>query len=307
MRPREHCDLLLSFDRVWRCEAYRAGDGVHAAWLDRRAHYEPFWKPLLRRFNRNHRELLALEKALFARGGAGQVIVNSRMVKTEIEQRFGYSATRTHVIYNGVPATTVPPGTRAQVRKELGLADRDYVLLFAGSGWERKGLSFAIRALRRVRSVTPLLLVAGRGRRLGLPRSHHVRFLGPRNDIPRLLAAADALLLPTLYDPFSNACLEAVAAGLPVITTSANGFVEIIEPGIEGEVLEDPADVWAIAEAIEKWSDKSRRDAIRSRLQALGAKFSIQENVRQTLAALTADRPAASPGNDQPGTGSANP
>jgi UDP-glucose:(heptosyl)LPS alpha-1,3-glucosyltransferase len=130
------------------------------------------------------------------------------------------------------------------------------------------------------------LLVAGRGRSGSLPRSERVSFLGQVKEMPGALAAADAFILPTIYDPFSNACLEALAAGLPVITTAQNGFGEIIDPGVEGEVLDDARDIAALARALEKWSDPERRTAIRARLMEKGARFSIEENVRATLAII---------------------
>ena len=285
-RAKDECDFLFSLERIRTCDAYRAGDGVHAAWLERRARFEPFWKPWLRQYNAKHRETLALEKHLFGLDGARLVIANSRMVQAEIVQHFGYPAERIHVVHNGVPPFTVPPEARAQTRRELGLRDEDFAVLFAGSGWERKGLRFAIEAMNAARLPNATLLVAGRGNERGLPRSGRVRFLGPVKDMTRCLAAADAFLLPTLYDPFSNACLEALAAGLPVITTAHNGFAEIIKPGVEGAVVAQPDDIAALAAALEKWSDPARRAAIRPRLLALGAQFSIVENVRQTLAII---------------------
>ncbi len=277
------CDALFSLERVYACDVYRAGDGVHAAWLKRRADFEPRWKRWLRAFNGKHRELLELEDRLFRGGGTERVIVNSKMVGDEIVRHFDYPPERIHVVHNGVPPFTVPPEAREQTRRELGLRDEDFAVLFAGSGWERKGLRFAIEAMNAAHLPNATLLVAGRGKERGLPRSERVRFLGPVKDMPRYLAAADAFLLPTLYDPFSNACLEALAAGLPVITTAHNGFAEIIEPGVEGTVVAQPDDIAALATALEKWSDSARRTAIRPRLLALGAQFSIAENVRQTL------------------------
>lgn len=286
-RPHEHCDFLFSLERVWRCDAYRAGDGVHAGWLERRAKSEPSWKKILHAFNPKNAALLELETSLFRDGGAKLVIANSRMVKGEIEGRFGCAAERIHVVYNGVPTPDFPPGARAEVRRELGLDPLDYVVLFAGSGWERKGLRCAVQAMNAANLAGPTLLVAGRGNPRSMPGSRRVRHLGPRADIPRLLAAADAFLLPTIYDPFSNACLEALAAGLPVLTTRHNGFSEIIEPGRDGEVLDDPADVETVARAIERWASAEKRAAIRPRLIELGARFSIEENVRRTLALLS--------------------
>lgn len=285
-RVAEECDFLFSLERIHTCDAYRAGDGVHAAWLERRARFEPAWKPWLRQYSAKHREMLALEKRIFGPDGARLVIANSRMVQNEITARFGYPAGRIHVVHNGVPPISAVAETRAKTRHELGLADGEFAVLFAGSGWERKGVRFAIAAMNAARLPGATLLVAGRGDQRGLPRSGRVRFLGPVKEMNRLLPAADAFILPTLYEPFSNACLEALGAGLPVITTAQNGFGEIIEHGVEGEVVPEPDDIPALAAALEKWSDPARRAAIRPRLLALGEKFSIAENVRRTLAII---------------------
>ena len=89
---------------------------------------------------------------------------------------------------------------------------------------------------------------AGRGnprpylKRMPPGAAGRVRFLGPVSDMAACYAAADVFVAPTLYDPFSNACLEALAAGLPVLTTPANGFSEILTPGRDGEVIASPAD-----------------------------------------------------------------
>ena len=285
MQPRRRCDFLFSLERISGCDCYRAGDGVHRAWLDRRAVYEPSWRVWFRGLNRKHREILELEKKLFAPDATRRVIANSKFVRDEIVRTFSYPAERIHVVYNGLPLEKfrADPVTRAEVRRELGIADDRFVALFAGGDWERKGLRFAIEGINGATKSKPLLLVAGRGSPRGLPRCDGVKFLGPVNGLERLLSAADMFVLPTIYDPFSNACLEALAAGLPVITTNANGFSEIIEPGVEGEVIAAPHDTGAIAAALEKWSDPARRAAIRPRLLALASKFDIATNVDATL------------------------
>ena len=283
LAPKHSCDFILSLERIWKCDAYRAGDGVHADWLERRAKFEPRWRAMFRGFNPKHRQILALERALFT-GGARRVIANSNMVREAIVRRFGFPRELINVIYNGVPVISQPSDIRANARRELGLADEEFAVLFAGSGWQRKGLRFAIEAMNVARLTRAALLVAGRGERGSLPRSERVRFLGPVREMPRVFAAADAFILPTIYDPFSNACLEALAAGLPVITTVHNGFGEIIEHGVEGEVLDDPREIAALARALEKWSDAERRAAVRARLMEKSARFSIEENMRATLA-----------------------
>ena len=282
-QPRKACDFLFSLERVWECDAYRAGDGVHASWLERRAKFEQWWKPAVRRFQSKHNELLELERTLFT-GGAKRIIANSALVRDEITARFHTPAERIAVVHNGIPPWRESPGARERGRDHLGISLGEYVVLFTGSGWERKGLRFAMEAL-----ADATLLVAGAGKKRGLPEaSGNVKFLGPqsRQQMNELLAVADTFILPTIYEPFSNACLEALAAGLPVITTTANGFAEIIEPKVEGDIVE-PGDVNALAQAVDYWSDPRSRAAIRHRLIEKGARFSIETNLRETLSQLT--------------------
>jgi len=290
IRPRTACDFLFSFERIRTCDCYRAGDGVHAAWLEQRARFEPAWKGWFRRFSPKHREFLTLEKELFGPRGARGVIANSQFVREEIVRHFQYPAEQIHVVHNGVPPISVPTETRETTRASLGLKHDDFAVLFAGSGWSRKGLPFALEAMNAAGLDHATLLIAGRGNRNAMPACKQARYLGPVKDMPPLLAAADAFILPTIYDPFSNACLEAMAAGLPVITTAHNGFSEIIESGIEGEVLAEPNDIPALAAALQRWSEPSKRAFARIRLEILSTRFTIAENVRQTLAAIQALR-----------------
>jgi len=290
MRARDQCEFLFSLERVWTCDCYRAGDGVHAAWLERRQRLEPIWKSWFRRFSRKHQELLMLEKELFGPRGARAVIANSGLVRDEIVKHFQYPAAKIQVIYSGVPPFTATPEDRAARRASLGLKEDDCAVLFAGSGWDRKGLRFAIKAMNEAKLEHAKLLIAGRGNPHALPRCAQARYLGPVKDMPPLLAAADVFILPTIYDPFSNACLEALAAGLPVITTAQNGFSEIIESGPEGDIVAEPDDIPALAAALKSWSDPLRRMAAKPRLAVRGSRYTIAANVDQTLAAIQALR-----------------
>ena len=282
-RPRERCDRVYSLERVWECDAYRAGDGVHRAWLERRRRFEPKWRGWVRGFQAKHRELLELEAAVMGAAGARVIIANSHMVKREIVKYFQTPEERIRVVYNGLPVPARPAASRAEVRTRLGLKEGERAVLFAGSGWERKGLRFAIEAINRVKDA--VLIVAGAGKRNGLPPSQRAHFLGEVKDMPELMEAADVFLLPTIYDPFSNASLEAFSAGLPVITTSANGFSEIMRPATDGEILSNPDDIEAIAAAIDRWTTteitKFRHDR-----RTFASCFTMDENVRATLAVL---------------------
>ncbi len=275
------CEVHLSLERVPGCEVYRAGDGVHAAWLARRAAFEPLWRKATRWLNRKHNQLLTLENAVFDPAHTRTIIANSRLVRDEILQHSGFPADRIAVVYNGLSAPT-QPSERAAARERLGLDPEDFCALFVGSGWERKGLRTAIRAIECMKSAS--LLVAGRGPADAF-FSAQAKFVGPTNDLAGLFGAADVFVLPTHYDPFSNACLEALAAGLPVITTPANGFSEIIEPGIHGAVIPEGNDILLAAE-LEKWRDPVRRESTRAARLARASEFSIERNARETLALL---------------------
>ena len=295
MRAQFRFDVLFSLERVWSCDVYRAGDGVHRAWLERRRKFELPLKRFVRSLSSKHQDLLRLEQSLFSGGNAKRVIAGSQMVKDEIVNLYGYPADKIDIIRNGVPLKKFrcDPELREKSREELNLKPDQIALLFAGSGWERKGLLFAIEAAALCKNRKMRLLVAGRGnarlyktRRLRFWREEPVQFLGEVADMLRVYSAADIFILPTMYDPFSNACLEALACGLPVITTCSNGFSEIIENGVHGSIVDHAGDLLALRDAIRLWSDPSRRAAARSTNSQLAAQFDISQNINETLAIL---------------------
>jgi UDP-glucose:(heptosyl)LPS alpha-1,3-glucosyltransferase len=284
---RHSVEILFSLERILECDCYRAGDGVHRVWLEKREAFEPKWRKSLRFMNGKHNELVELEQGLLGEKKAKRVITNSEMIKRQIISEFNYPETHISVIYNGIADTHFKkkPGSRWDHRYDWGLTDLDVGILFAGSGWERKGLRFAIDAVLKLNNRHIKLLVAGEGKKPPFtPKS--IRFLGAVEDMHSLSVAADIFVLPTLYDPFSNACLEALAAGVPVITTVNNGFSEIIEPGVHGEILKDPEDVPALVDAITRWTTLSQKPEIRTACAERGHEYTIERNVADTLKVL---------------------
>jgi UDP-glucose:(heptosyl)LPS alpha-1,3-glucosyltransferase len=296
IRPQLQCDVLFSLERVWSCDVYRAGDGVHRAWLARRRKFEVPLKQFVRAASRKHRDLLQLEESLFEKRKAGRVIVASQMVASEIIDLYHYPADKIDLVRNGVPLDDFrfDAELREKSRVELNLKQDEIALLFAGSGWERKGLLFAIEAVALCKNRKMRLLVAGRGdarlyktTRLRFWREDPVQFLGEVANLVPVYSAADIFILPTIYDPFSNACLEALASGLPVITTRSNGFSEIIDDGVHGSIVDNPANLVGLRDAIHFWSDPTGRDAARSANIERASQFDISNNVEQTLEILT--------------------
>ena len=283
--PKRDCDLLLSLERVWQCDVYRAGDGIHQVWMRKRDAASSAARRWFRRVSGKDRDTIELERALFT-GGARHVIANSEMVKWQAQEFYSYPPDQIDVVANGVPLTDFRPDPEARrIRREvLRLREDEVAVLFVGSGWERKGLRFAVRAVTSL-GKNMRLLVAGRGRR-DFANQPNVQLLGAVRDLPGLYAAADIFLLPTLYDPFSNACLEALASGLPVITTRDNGFSEIIENGVHGSIINDASEIDAIREALLFWSDPERRRAARTAIVERASHFDITRNVEGVLDVL---------------------
>src|SRR5205823_7100068 len=131
------CDVLMSLERVWRCDVYRAGDGVHQAWLNRRRKFEMPLQRFVRGISRKHRDILQLEESLFAKGGAKHVIANSEMVKKEVVDLYRFSGGKIDIVRNGVPLEKFrfEPAQRQKSRADLKLKPDEIALLFAGSGW----------------------------------------------------------------------------------------------------------------------------------------------------------------------------
>lgn len=243
-------DLVQSHERIPGCALYRAGDGVHATWLKQRALVQGPLTRLATRLHPWHQYTLRAEAAMFHHPALRAVICNSAMVKEDIARRFALSADKLHVIHNGVDLEHFHPGLRelhrSRVRGELGIFDETPLFLFVGSGFERKGLPQLLSALQKMRRGRgeAHLAVVGRDKRMAAMRrlaaklgvAARVHFLGGQKDVRPYYGAADAFALPTLYDPFPNAALEALACGLPVVTSSSCGAAELIESGRNGYV-----------------------------------------------------------------------
>src|SRR5262249_49706107 len=126
-------------------------------------------------------------------------------------------------------------------------------------------------------------------RRLGI--AEYVRFLGQRRDVHHCYFAADFLVHPTFYDPCSLVVLEALACGLPVITTRYNGASELLHPPAEGFVVENPHDHSELAEAMEQLLDTGRRSVCAHAARQAAAEWTFEHHYQQLLSVITeADR-----------------
>jgi UDP-glucose:(heptosyl)LPS alpha-1,3-glucosyltransferase len=286
-------DLVQSHERIACCDIYRAGDGVHREWLTQRARVLNAMQALGVKLNPYHRYVLSAEKKLFASPQLKAVICNSRMVKEEIVRHFQVPQEKLHVIYSGVDLETFHPRLkdthRSSIRAQLGIASNATLFVFVGSGFERKGLAALLHALASL-PATAHLAVLGYDRHaqyyqrlavhLGIAK--RVYFLGPQADVKPYYGAADALALPTLYDPFPNAALEALACGLPVITSTKSGAAELIRDGENGFVC-DALDQQALAQALRALLD-GHAEKLATAARATVAALSLEAMAEQLSA-----------------------
>jgi len=241
-------DGVIGFNRMPGLDVYFAADPCYVDMaLEVRGR-------LYRRGGR-FRHFAAAERAVFGPESGTHILLISETERAKFERHYQTPPERMHLLPPGVspdrrrPEDAAP--RRRALRAELGIDPQEYVLLFLGSGFVTKGLGRAIRALARVRndqpSISPRLLVAGKdrqrsfhhmARRLGV--GANTTFLGGRDDVPDLLLAADVLVHPALAEAGGTVLLEALVAGLPVVTTDVCGYAHHIAAGRAGIVLPSP-------------------------------------------------------------------
>jgi UDP-glucose:(heptosyl)LPS alpha-1,3-glucosyltransferase len=282
---REKFDCVFSLERTLKQDVYRAGDGVHRVWLARRKEFAPFWKKPFVGAGAFHKNMLKLEAQTFHPQNTGRVIVNSEMVKREILASFQFPVERIHLVRNGVEISRFQNGSRYKTRARFEVKDDEFLLLFVGSGWERKGLKFVLQAFQKLtaqpngrRTSKTKLLIVGKGHAPAFVPAG-VIFCTPVNDLENFYAAADLFVFPPIYEPSSNVVFEALASGLPVVTSVNNGAAEIVRENITGSVVKEFWRPEILAETIRKWMERPRR------IPSV-TEFTLERNVSETLAVL---------------------
>jgi glycosyltransferase involved in cell wall biosynthesis len=208
------------------------------------------------------------------RFGTKRVVAIAEKVKREIVALYHPDPGRIIVVHSGVNANEFAPNpeVRTRIRTEMGFADDDFVFLFSGNEFKRKGLAYAIAALASLHNEKAKLVVAGRAKDDAfkeIAQNHGVAdkvfFIGSRSDFADWCAASDAFLFPTLDEPFGLVIAEALAAGLPVITSGPHyaGAAECMKHGFDSLLLDDPTDVPLMASYMQEiMDDKTFREEL---------------------------------------------
>ncbi|MDL2275186.1 glycosyltransferase family 4 protein, partial [Desulfosarcina sp. OttesenSCG-928-G10] len=240
-------DVLQSMERIWDQDIFRLSDTINP--IQMAVKYPHPAVHFLKKIGPRRQVLSLLEKRIFEKNGAQFILAISNLVKTQILSHYHVPPEKIVVIYNSVDTKRFNPdrvsGFKNKIRSQFQIKPTEKLLLFLGNDFARKGLMTLLQALVKLKDQPVMLMVAGSdppGWYLRFASGHgigeKVRFIGYHAHPEHLYAAADLFVLPTSDDTFGNVCLEAMACGVPVITTRMAGASEVIDPGSTGYVLE---------------------------------------------------------------------
>ncbi len=294
-------DLVFGLGKTWAHDVVRLGGGCHQSWMELGREALPQWMGL--QFDRQWfkmRLALRLEAQALTNERVARILTNSHMVKADVMNRYSIAPERIAVVHNGVDLERFHPRHRFEERHTLrrlcGFEDDHVVVLFLGTGYYRKGLDRLLRvfpALLRERPEARLLVV-GRDRQLRrwqifaerLEVPSYTCFLGGRQDAEVCYGASDLYALPTRYDPFANTTLEALASGLPVITTETNGGSEVMQDGVHGAVLSGKDDDDALLQALLYWTEPHTREWTAKVVRGQAESYSMARECEASTALL---------------------
>jgi UDP-glucose:(heptosyl)LPS alpha-1,3-glucosyltransferase len=261
-RWRSGMDLIHSHAKSLGEDLVSPGGSAHRALLGALDRRDPGWLRLARAWHPRHRSRIVVERWQFR--AVRRIVTNSAFSARSLAGAYPAAAGKVQVVHNGIDTEYFSPRVRADVReatrRRLGLAPGQPAFLLVGAGVRRKGTLELLEALAGLAVPAARAILLGRrdaGESVAVDRALDRLRLRDRVTLqdfapdPRpYYAAADVFVLPTKFDPFSNATAEALACGLPVITTSANGISELMTDGREGFVVADPYDVAGLRAAM---------------------------------------------------------
>ena len=258
-------DIVFGLDRNTIQTHLRLGGGVHAAFLKSRILTEGKLKYYLSLANPLHRTILSIEKKAYSYPGLKKIFTNSCMVQKELSTYYGVDSSKIQVVHNGVEWREMEQDFLfwKEKTKEICLNyQRDpnvFHLLFIGHGFLRKGLDTLLSALKHWKFRDFHLSIVGQDKRLDryiekvkkFNMEHQVRFFSSQARTTPFYQLADALVIPSFYDPFANVTVEALAMGLFVVSSKYNGGSEILT-NQNGAVIGDLLDPDSILDSLNK-------------------------------------------------------
>ena len=300
----EEYDCTVGFINTWHHDVIIPQGGTRRGGLEANARRFPAgWRRALYRLGKQANPKFwafrAIERKQYDPARQARVVAVSRMVMGHVQKFHHVPNARIDVVPNAIDAGRLrvghPGAVRCAFRNRFGLAPGDLVGLFVGHNFWLKGLKPLLLALaerrRRDPSGRPVhLVVCGGGspapfrrlaRRLGL--ENYVHLLGFYPDVRDCYWSCDFFVSPTYYDPCSLVVFEALACGLPVITTSCNGAGEVISDGREGFVVTAPDALGELVAALDRMTDDAARADMSEHAARLGAEQSMDRHVEKLI------------------------
>jgi UDP-glucose:(heptosyl)LPS alpha-1,3-glucosyltransferase len=295
----EPYDVVHAMLPVRRCDLYHPHAGI-AADAVATGHLK-YNSPLARvssrwanRLNVKRQFFAKVERELLTGPNAPIVLCLSDYVKRNTLKHYPLDDAHLATLFNAIDLARFDPAkrpdARRQLRQRLGLADDDVAALMIAQDFERKGLRDAIAAVARVADARLKLVVVGKQDPAAYRRfaeqqgvTNRVIFAGRTGDPVAFHRAADLFVLPTRHDPCSLATLEALAMGLPVVSTAFNGACEIMTESRHGFVLPDPADVNALANALRRLLNNADRAAMAAACLELRPRLAYERHVDEVI------------------------
>jgi UDP-glucose:(heptosyl)LPS alpha-1,3-glucosyltransferase len=299
------CDVVIGFGRMIRQDVIRCEGGSHRIFLEKMKRGEGRWRRLWHRLSVYHRSVLALERRQFHAGNYKKILAISEEVKRELTTAYAVPPERVAVLHSGVDHERFHPACRARacvrVRKERGIPAESPVALFVGSGFQRKGLDRLLRAWESPALAGVYLLIvgddAGRSRYISWAKraaQERIIFAGRQAAVEDYYGAADLLVLPALQEAFGNVILEALASGLPVVTSPAVGAAEVLTGDLRQGIVSDPDDPQELAEKIRRMLDRSQWPVLSRAARETAERHSWKRYFQELQSQLLAVGPSAS-------------
>jgi UDP-glucose:(heptosyl)LPS alpha-1,3-glucosyltransferase len=293
--------VSIGFDKTWGLDILYPQGGLYAASAEHNLlkHPHPLTRhlvQLLKMFDLTHWSYSLLERRQYLGASRPLVIAISNMVQRHFQQHYGIRPEDLRVVRIGTDPRRFDerdrPRCRLEARRQWGLRPEETVALFAGMNYRLKGLEPLLKSVRLLpRQARFRLLVAGspetkKFERLAyrLEVTDRVRFIGYCADMRSAYFAADFFVHPTFYDPCSHVIPEAMACGLPVITTRYNGATELMNAPREGFVIDDPHDHERLASCLKQLLDPARRSACAQAARKTALQWTFEHHYRQMLA-----------------------
>jgi UDP-glucose:(heptosyl)LPS alpha-1,3-glucosyltransferase len=234
---------------------------VHAAWIEISRRTRNFFGRLKQRLNPFHRIILDLERELIGRRRYRKIVALTPQVRDDVMRLYGVPGDDVVVIPNGYCprefSLEKARHSREPMRQRLGFTADDKVVIFVANEVERKGFHPLLEAMAQLDDSTVQLLAVGRldakacARRIArLGLTERVRFTGPTSEVADYFAAADVFALPTQYEAWGLVIVEAMACGLPVLTSRLAGASVAVCEGETGSLLDDPKNPAEIAQKL---------------------------------------------------------